>query len=152
MWNRRAPSPEFSSSWNLLPTFVPREHPQHEAINGSECLKRIHAEAETRTRWGARKECHWCGSPAVFTMQQARNGKAKGPRNMHLGQGLAPCRCLVSSYWISGFKSPLLVLKCYITKTKGLTRMIVHFCNPSTWEAKAGGSWVWGQPWLHREF
>jgi hypothetical protein len=29
--------------------------------------------------------------------------------------------------------------------------MVIHICNPSTWEAKAGGSHVQGQPWLHRE-
>jgi hypothetical protein len=28
---------------------------------------------------------------------------------------------------------------------------MVHFYNPSTQKAKAGGLWVWGQPWLHSE-
>jgi hypothetical protein len=27
--------------------------------------------------------------------------------------------------------------------------VVVHSCNPSTQEAKAEGSWVWGQPGLH---
>jgi hypothetical protein len=29
--------------------------------------------------------------------------------------------------------------------------MVVHSCNPSTWEAEAGGLRVQGQPWLHNE-
>jgi hypothetical protein len=29
--------------------------------------------------------------------------------------------------------------------------MVVYTCNPSTWEAKAGGSWVQVQTGLHRE-
>jgi hypothetical protein len=29
--------------------------------------------------------------------------------------------------------------------------MMMHPCNPSTWEAKTGGSQVQGQPGLHRE-
>jgi hypothetical protein len=27
--------------------------------------------------------------------------------------------------------------------------MVMHTCNPSIWEAEAGGSWVQGQPGLH---
>jgi hypothetical protein len=27
--------------------------------------------------------------------------------------------------------------------------MIIHLCNPSTQEAKAEWSWIWGQPGLH---
>jgi hypothetical protein len=30
----------------------------------------------------------------------------------------------------------------------GWLGMVVHTCNPSTGEAEAGGSWVWGQPEL----
>jgi hypothetical protein len=30
-----------------------------------------------------------------------------------------------------------------------LLGMVVHICNPSTWEAEGGGSWIWGQPGLH---
>jgi hypothetical protein len=29
---------------------------------------------------------------------------------------------------------------------------VVHACNPNTWEAKAGGSQVQGQPGLHNKF
>jgi hypothetical protein len=29
---------------------------------------------------------------------------------------------------------------------------MVHAFNPSTWEAEAGGFWVWGQPGLQSEF
>jgi hypothetical protein len=27
--------------------------------------------------------------------------------------------------------------------------IMVHTCNPSTWEVRAGGLWVWSQPELH---
>jgi hypothetical protein len=30
--------------------------------------------------------------------------------------------------------------------------MVLHNCNPSTWEAEAGGLWVWGQPGLYSKF
>jgi hypothetical protein len=29
--------------------------------------------------------------------------------------------------------------------------VVVHTCNPSTWEAKTEGLWVQGQPMLHSE-
>jgi hypothetical protein len=34
-------------------------------------------------------------------------------------------------------------------KTKG---MVAHACDPNTWEAEAGESWVQGQPSLQKEF
>jgi hypothetical protein len=32
-----------------------------------------------------------------------------------------------------------------------MTDVVIHACNPSTQEAKAGGSWVPSQPRLHSE-
>lgn len=33
-----------------------------------------------------------------------------------------------------------------------LVNMMVHGCSPSTWDLEIGGSWVWGQPRLHKEY
>jgi hypothetical protein len=43
-----------------------------------------------------------------------------------------------------------LVSGCF--KRKGKPVMVVHVCNPSSWEAEAGGLKVQGQLWLHGEF
>jgi hypothetical protein len=36
-------------------------------------------------------------------------------------------------------------------KRRGKLGVVVHSCNPSTWEAEAGGWGIQGQPGLHSE-
>jgi hypothetical protein len=47
-----------------------------------------------------------------------------------------------NSLWRENYNTRILILQ----NKKGYRGMVVHVCNPSTWEVKAGGLQVWGQP------
>ena len=63
--------------------------------------------------------------------------------------------CHVPSVWLLCFhfgQANVYSQKSYVPvkKMRSWVWMAKHSCNLSTQEAKAGGSWVWGQPKLHR--
>ena len=56
-------------------------------------------------------------------------------------------------YWFLSVNTGIRSLRWYRAYTGSLYKLdtVAHFCNFSTWEPEAGGSEIWGHPWLPRK-
>jgi hypothetical protein len=105
----------------------------------------------TELGWGHRWECDRGSSTCLQVIRAVGEGCALiSPHMSFSGHPLTMYSGVMWSH-TEGIRVLSRQHRVLLLRSNTKSSVVVHTCNPSTWEAEAGGSWVWSQSVLHTE-